>query len=118
MKTKMTDTVERREAILRLIPVQPKKISTSRLQERLKERGHKATLRTIQRDLIRLSRTHRLVNDMEDKGSRPYGWSYHKSSEYQGMAAMDPIERPPPGSREIVVYHSRRHHALIGIHRM
>ena len=92
MRTNMTDTVERREAILRLIPVQPRKIETSRLQVQLKERGHRATLRTIQRDLIRLSLTHRLVNDKEDKGSKPYGWSYHKSSEYQGMAAMDPIE--------------------------
>ena len=92
MRTKMTDTIERREVLLTLIPVQPYKKSSTVLREELMESGHEVSLRTIQRDLVRLSRTHRLVNDEEDKGSRPYGWSYHESSEYQGRAAMDPIE--------------------------
>ena len=88
----MTDTLERREALLRFVPSKPRKISTSNLQALLKEKGYDASLRTIQRDLVRLSITHRLVNDMEDKGSKPYGWSFHESSESKGMAAMDPIE--------------------------
>ena len=88
----MTDTVERREALLTLIPTQPKKIYVSELEELLKREGYNASKRTIQRDLVRLSITHRLVNDEEDEGSRSFGWSYHKSSEHQGKGAMDPIE--------------------------
>ena len=92
MRTKMTDTVERREALLTLIPPQPGKIKTSKLQEQLKEKGYDISLRTIQRDLNRLSITHQLVNDFEDKGTKPYGWSFHESSVYGWMAPMDPIE--------------------------
>jgi predicted DNA-binding transcriptional regulator YafY len=91
MRTIM-DTIERREYLLTLIPTQPKKIHVSRLQELLKGEGYNASKRTIQRDLVRLSITHRLVNDEEERGDRSFGWSYHKSSEHQGKGAMDPIE--------------------------
>lgn len=49
------DTLLRLFALLRLIPTEPQRIATPTLLEKLRERGFSVTLRSIQRDLNRLS---------------------------------------------------------------
>jgi len=50
----MSDTLMRQWQMLRLIPRHPQKISTADLKQRLADAGFEITLRTIQRDLMRL----------------------------------------------------------------
>lgn len=57
------DTLLRQHTLLRLIPEQPRSITTTVLQEKLSERGFDISLRTIQRDLVQLSTIFPLTSD-------------------------------------------------------
>ncbi len=67
------DTLLRLFALLRLIPVEPQRIATTTLQEKLKDRGFTVSLRSVQRDLIRLSGPFSLQCDDSDT---PFRWSF------------------------------------------
>jgi len=54
----MSDTLMRQWQMLRLIPRQPSKISTTELMHRLADEGFTTTQRTLQRNLTRLSTVH------------------------------------------------------------
>ncbi len=72
--------------MLRMIPRQPAKISTSEIKLRLADEGFATTQRTIQRDLMRLSSIYPLVCD---ERSKPYGWSWMKDADVLDIPGMD-----------------------------
>lgn len=84
--SKAKDTLLRLFALLRLIPVEPRRIATTTLLEKLKDRGFSVTLRSVQRDLGRLSVPFSLLCDTSET---PYRWSFTRdaSSEFADMDA-------------------------------
>ena len=72
--------------MLRMIPREPRKMSTTELREKLSDEGYDTTPRTIQRDLLTLSESFPLVCD--DR-SHPYGWSRAKHANTQSLPGMD-----------------------------
>ncbi|MEN5301772.1 WYL domain-containing protein [Pseudomonas sp. TWI628] len=71
------DTLLRLFALLRLIPTEPQRIATPTLLEKLRDRGFSVTLRSIQRDLNRLSIPFSLqCNDSEI----PFRWSFTREA--------------------------------------
>jgi predicted DNA-binding transcriptional regulator YafY len=74
------DTLLRLFALLRLIPTEPQRIATTTLLEKLRDKGFSVTLRSIQRDLNRLSIPFSLqCNDNEV----PFRWSFTKDAPLQ-----------------------------------
>ncbi|MGQ7817258.1 helix-turn-helix transcriptional regulator [Metapseudomonas furukawaii] len=71
------DTLLRQLTLLRLIPEFPRYISSQTLLEKLHDRGYRVELRTVQRDLNRLSTPFSLTNSK--KGGRNE-WSYTKGA--------------------------------------
>ena len=69
----MSDTILRQWAMLRNIPHAPRRITTSVLRDRLIEEGYRVDIRTVQRDLGKLSLLFPLISDGR---SRPYAWSW------------------------------------------
>lgn len=80
------DTLLRQLTLLRLIPRFPHYISTQILQEKLRERGFKVDLRTVQRDLNRLSVSFALFSKKKDGRNV---WSYDKDAPLD-LRDMDP----------------------------
>ncbi len=72
--------------MLRLIPRQPFKISTTELMHALADEGFTITPRTLQRDLIRFSAIYPLVCDDRDK---PFGWSWMTDGGVMDLPGMD-----------------------------
>lgn len=70
---------------LQLIPTRGK-ISTSMLQERLGNKGHKVSTRTVQRDLESLMNPFGLACDNRNK---PYGWYWAKENKRITVPGMD-----------------------------
>ncbi|MEI8600895.1 WYL domain-containing protein [Shewanella sp. PP-Sp27a-2] len=75
----MTTKVERHLALMRLIPVQPRKASTEELQSKLSVDGIDTHIRNVQRDLNDLSRKHALT--VEKEGKTNY-WYKTKADKY------------------------------------
>ena len=73
--------------MLRCIPRQPRKIDASSIQGRLDEQGLNVSLRTIQRDLVELSRIFPLLSDDRTK---PFGWSWQRNADIYDLPGMDP----------------------------
>lgn len=71
------DTLLRLFALLRLIPTEPQRIATPTLLEKLRDRGFSVTLRSIQRDLNRLSTPFSLQCDDSET---PYRWSFTREA--------------------------------------
>lgn len=67
------DTLFRHLAMLQLIPRQPHFKATTTIKALLEERGFNVEMRTIQRDLERMSSFFPLVCDREQK---PFRWSF------------------------------------------
>jgi len=82
----MSDTLMRQWQMLRLIPRQPSKISTSELMQRLADEGFTTTQRTLQRDLVRMSSIYPLLCDDRDK---PFGWSWSKDASLLEVPGID-----------------------------
>ncbi len=82
----MTDTLLRQWAMLRQIPRYPRKVDTVSLQNTLAKQGHEITLRTIQRDLIKLSSVLPLLAD----NAKPQGWSWRADAQTLDLPALDP----------------------------
>jgi len=82
----MSDTLMRQWQMLRLIPRQPSKISTSELMHALADEGFTTTPRTLQRDLVRMSSIYPLLCDDRDK---PFGWSWSKDANVHEVPGID-----------------------------
>ncbi|WP_236201238.1 helix-turn-helix transcriptional regulator [Pseudomonas pseudonitroreducens] len=80
------DTLLRQQTLLRLIPEFPRYISSQTLLEKLHDRGYRVELRTVQRDLNRLSAPFSLTSNK--KGGRNE-WSYTKGTPLE-LRDMDP----------------------------
>lgn len=81
------DTLLRQLALLRMIPILPRRIATTTLKEKLHEQGFVVDLRTVQRDLNRLSLSFSLLCD---DGQSPHRWSYLPGS----VADFDDMDPP------------------------
>ncbi|WP_313285951.1 helix-turn-helix transcriptional regulator [Stutzerimonas kunmingensis] len=79
------DTLLRLIALLRLIPRAPGRIATTTLLEKLKENGFSVSLRTVQRDLDRLSIPFAL---QRDECSTSFRWSLSAKAPID-LSAMD-----------------------------
>jgi len=82
----MSDTLMRQWQMLRLIPRQPSKISTTELMHSLSDDGFNTTPRTLQRDLVRMSSIYPLLCDDRDK---PFGWSWDKNANVHEVPGID-----------------------------
>ena len=71
------DTLPRQWQMLRMIPRYPQKITAKSLHEKLQADQFDVTKRTVERDLLALSKMFPLVSDERDK---PYGWSWSKDA--------------------------------------
>jgi predicted DNA-binding transcriptional regulator YafY len=79
------DTLLRLFALLRQVPVEPQRIATTTLLEKLKDRGFSVTLRSVQRDLNRLSVPFSLQCDDSET---PYRWSFTRDAPLE-LSDMD-----------------------------
>lgn len=79
------DTLLRLIALLRLIPREPGRIATTTLLEKLKDDGFSVSLRTVQRDLDRLSIPFALLRD---ESSPSFRWSLSDKAPID-LSAMD-----------------------------
>jgi predicted DNA-binding transcriptional regulator YafY len=82
----MTDTLMRHLEMLMMVPRYPKTISTVELQEKLAEQGYEINLRSIQRDLEKLSIRFPLV---VDESARPYLWSFSADAALKLIPTLD-----------------------------
>lgn len=83
----MSNTLLRQITMLRLLPSYPRKKDTATLKTQLENRGFKAEMRTIQRDLDNLSGGDLPITC--DADSKPYGWSWQKDEVFE-LSDMDP----------------------------
>ena len=72
--------------MLREVPRYPRRISTVDLKLRLSAAGFETTLRTIQRDLIKLSGALPLLSD----DSKPQGWSWEANAPQLDLPTLEP----------------------------
>lgn len=84
----MGQKTDRIMLMLKLVPTSPQKISVERLKAYLENAGHAISSRTIQRDLVELSRSYPL--ELDDR-SKPYGWSFMKDR-FKPASNMNPFE--------------------------
>jgi predicted DNA-binding transcriptional regulator YafY len=81
----MADTAMRYLAMLRLLPAKPRKATATELRSRLAAQGYNVDLRSIQRDLQKLSAEYAIESD----GAKPAGWLWSKDAEKVFMPGMD-----------------------------
>ncbi len=82
----MQDTLIRYLTMLSLIPRQPRKIDTERIKQHLEAHQYSISLRSIQRDLNKLSETFPLLSD----SARPQGWSWKANANPFSLPTLDP----------------------------
>jgi len=82
----MSTTLFRTLEMLRHVPREPRKITTSELRDRLAAANFDVTLRTIQRDLQKLSTVFPLVSDERD---HVFGWSWSRDAQIETLPGMD-----------------------------
>ncbi|SET75185.1 Predicted DNA-binding transcriptional regulator YafY, contains an HTH and WYL domains [Marinobacter segnicrescens] len=82
----MSNTAVRYLTMLRMVPRYPKSITTPELASRLEGRGFSVTMRSIQRDLEKLSADFPLL---VDEDSRPYRWSFDRDATMDIIPALD-----------------------------
>jgi hypothetical protein len=82
----MNDTLLRHWHMLREVPRHPRRISTAELKRRLAAAGYETTLRTIQRDLLKLSSALPLLAD----DARPQGWSWEANAPQLDLPMLEP----------------------------
>jgi len=80
------DTLDRTLAMLRHIPRYPRRIDTVSLRSLLDRMGYEISLRTIQRDLNKLSERFSLESD----DSKPQGWWWSKDAGVLDIPGLDP----------------------------
>ena len=82
-----TDTILRQWTMLTMIPREPLSIGAGELRERLADEGFQVNVRTIQRDLDKLSRVFPLTNEAQGKANR---WYWPQNSRIMDIPGMDP----------------------------
>ena len=82
----MSNTAVRYLTMLRMVPRYPKSITTPELASRLEGQGFSVTMRSIQRDLEKLSTDFPLL---VDEDSRPYRWSFDRDATMDIIPALD-----------------------------
>lgn len=82
----MSSTAVRYLTMLRMVPRYPKSITTTELASRLKEHEFSVTMRSIQRDLEKLSTDFPLL---VDENARPYRWSFDRNATVDIVPALD-----------------------------
>tara|TARA_B100000749_G_scaffold257826_1_gene227478 strand:+ start:283 stop:1083 length:801 start_codon:yes stop_codon:yes gene_type:complete len=82
----MSNTAVRYLTMLRMVPRYPKSITTTELADRLDEQGFSVTMRSIQRDLEKLSIDFPLL---VDESSRPFQWSFDREATMDIIPALD-----------------------------
>jgi predicted DNA-binding transcriptional regulator YafY len=82
----MSNTAVRYLTMLRMVPRYPRSITTSELAARLEDREFSVTMRSIQRDLEKLSAYFPL---QVDENTRPYGWSFDREATINVIPALD-----------------------------
>lgn len=83
---KKSDTLLRHWCMLREIPRYPRRIGTPEILERLHAAGFDTTLRTVQRDLVKLSASLPLLGD----DSKPQGWSWQADAPQLDLPSLEP----------------------------
>jgi predicted DNA-binding transcriptional regulator YafY len=81
------ETSIRHVVLLSLLPREPARIDAKLLCFELAARGFPVDVRTVQRDLIHLSRTFPIVCT---HGTKPIGWSWQRNAPPLGTGALDP----------------------------
>ncbi len=81
----MSDALMRHWQMLRLVPRAPVKASTARLRDKLAERGFDIDIRSVQRDLHKLSTQFPLICD----NKRPNGWSWARGANLFDVPGID-----------------------------
>lgn len=82
----MSDAAFRQMTMLSLIPRHPRRVDAGQLHRELLNRGYDITLRSVQRDLLRLSGLLPLVGDE----AKPQGWSWQADAELLTLPGLDP----------------------------
>lgn len=72
--------------MLRLIPRYPRRIDSGRIRDELERQGYTITLRSIQRDLNKLSAVLPLCSDQ----SKPQGWWWEADADLLEIPGLDP----------------------------
>jgi predicted DNA-binding transcriptional regulator YafY len=80
------ETLLRQWAMLRLIPRHPRKIDTAALKKGLENLGYEINLRSIQRDLNKLSIVLPLVSDQ----GKPQGWWWNADAGLLDLPGLEP----------------------------
>lgn len=71
------ETLLRQWHMLRAVPRHPRRIGVPEIRSRLAANGFRVSARTVQRDLIELTRVFPLVSD---ERAKPFGWSWAKNA--------------------------------------
>lgn len=82
----MNDTLLRHWRMLREIPRFPRKIDAATLEKRLENAGYTMSRRTIERDLVKLSRSLPLLAD----DAKPQGWSWRADAQQLDVPTLEP----------------------------
>lgn len=82
----MSRTAVRYLTMLRMVPRYPRSVTSTELAERLEGHGFRVTMRSIQRDLEKLSADFPLL---VDEDSRPYRWSFDRNATIDVIPALD-----------------------------
>ncbi|SOB74718.1 Predicted DNA-binding transcriptional regulator YafY, contains an HTH and WYL domains [Marinobacter sp. LV10R510-11A] len=82
----MSSTAVRYLTMLRMVPRFPKTITTTELAQRLDEQDFSVTMRSIQRDLEKLSADFPLL---VDERARPFRWSFDRDATMDIIPALD-----------------------------
>lgn len=83
----MSEVLQRRMAMLKMLPRPPKKVAALDLQERLAADGFDTSERNVQRDLQALAKFFPIECDNRHK---PYGWRWRIDAPAFEIPAMDP----------------------------
>jgi hypothetical protein len=75
----MSSAIVRQWMILSMLPIRPRRIDTSAIEARLRERGVDVHRRTIQRDLIELAEIFPIV---ADERAKPFGWRWSDEASF------------------------------------
>lgn len=81
------DTMLRHWTLLRAIPRPPRKADARSLKETLEVEGFEVSKRTVERDLVKLSRIFPLTSD---HASTAHGWSWMRDAQVFDIPGMDP----------------------------
>lgn len=88
----MADSSLRLILMLQQIPREPRYISSQQLYARLDDAGYAVSLRTVQRDLVKLSSHFPLVqSEATGRGKTGVAWAFSKNSQHMAFPGMDAV---------------------------